>query len=43
MIEALGAGEWWRGSRDKWFGDCTSGARASSVRKTLVHRIVRID
>ena len=30
MIEALGAGEWWRGSRDKWFGDCTSGARASS-------------
>ena len=22
MIEALGAGEWWRGARDKWFGDC---------------------
>jgi hypothetical protein len=42
MIEALGAGEWWRGARDKWFGDC--GASASSVgRKTFVHRIVRID
>jgi hypothetical protein len=43
MIEALGAGEWWRGSRDKWFGDCTSGASASALRKTLVHRIIRID
>ena len=43
MIEALGAGEWWRGSRDKWFGDCSSGARAASVRKTFVHRVVRID
>jgi hypothetical protein len=42
MIEALGAGEWWRGTRDKWFGEC--GARAASVgRKTFVHRIVRID
>jgi hypothetical protein len=41
MIEALGAGEWWRGSRDKWFGACT--ARAASVRKTFVHRIVRVD
>ena len=40
MIEALGAGEWWRGARDKWFGDCA--ASASSVgRKTFVHRIVR--
>jgi hypothetical protein len=43
MVEALGAGEWWRGSRDKWFGECTSGARASSLRKTLVHHIVRVD
>ena len=42
MIEALGAGEWWRGARDKWFGDC--GARASSLgRKSFVHRIVRVD
>jgi hypothetical protein len=41
MIEALGAGEWWRGARDKWFGDC--GATASSVRKTFVHRVIRVD
>ena len=27
MDEALGAGEWWRGSRDKWFGDCSTSAR----------------
>jgi hypothetical protein len=43
MIEALGAGEWWRGARDKWFGVCTSGASASALRKTLVHRIVPVD
>jgi hypothetical protein len=42
MDEALGAGEWWRGKRDKWFGNCSSGARASSLR-TLVHRVVRVD
>jgi hypothetical protein len=42
MIEALGAGEWWRGARDTWFGGC--GARASSLAtKTFVHRVVRID
>jgi hypothetical protein len=41
MIEALGAGEWWRGSRDKWFGDC--GATASSLRKTFAHRIIPVD
>jgi hypothetical protein len=42
MIDALGAGEWWRGARDKWFGDC--GASASAVgRKTFRHRIVRVD
>jgi hypothetical protein len=43
MIEALGAGEWWRGARDKWFGDCSSLARAASARKRFVHRIVRMD
>jgi hypothetical protein len=42
MDEALGAGEWWRGARDKWYGTCSSGARASSLR-TLVHRVVRVD
>ena len=42
LDEALAAGEWWRGTRDKWFGDCTSGARASAVR-AVVHRVVRID
>lgn len=42
MIEALGAGEWWRGARDRWFGEC--GARAASVRpKGFVHRVVRVD
>jgi len=38
MIESLGAGEWWRGARDHWFGECTSRARAM----TLAHRIVRV-
>jgi len=42
MDEALGAGEWWRGARDKWFGDCTSGATASSAGR-LVHRVVTVD
>jgi hypothetical protein len=42
MDDALGAGEWWRGARDKWFGDCTSGATASSAGR-LVHRVVSID
>jgi hypothetical protein len=41
MDEALGAGEWWRGARDKWFGDC--GASASAVRRTFAHRVVRVD
>jgi hypothetical protein len=40
MDEALGAGEWWRGPRDKWYGAC--GAHASSV-GTLAHRIVVVD
>ena len=42
MIEALGAGEWWRGARDKWFGDCAASA-ASVGSKKFVHRIVRVD
>jgi hypothetical protein len=40
MDEALGAGEWWRGPRDKWFGAC--GAHASST-GTLAHRVVGVD
>ena len=40
MNKALGAGEWWRGSRDKWFGQCATSARASSLK--LVHRVVRL-
>jgi hypothetical protein len=43
MIEALGAGEWWRGARDKWFGDCGSTAASASVRQTFVHRVIRMD
>jgi hypothetical protein len=39
MVEVLGAGEWWRGPRDKWFGDCSRVASASSAGK-LVHRLV---
>jgi len=41
MIVALGAGEWWRGPRDRWVGDCR--ARAASVRQTFVHRVIRVD
>lgn len=44
MIVALGAGEWWRGARDHWFGDCTaSAARVSTPRGLLVQRVVSID
>ena len=42
MGKALGAGEWWRGSRDKWFGGCSTSARASSLKK-LEHRVVLVD
>jgi hypothetical protein len=42
MVEALGAGEWWRGPRDKWFGDCRPVAGAASTGR-LVHRLVRVD
>jgi hypothetical protein len=44
MIVALGAGEWWRGARDHWFGSCSAtAARASTATGLLVHRIVRMD
>jgi hypothetical protein len=42
MDKALGAGEWWRGARDKWFTECRRGARAASAR-ALVQRVVRVD
>ena len=42
LDEALGAGEWWRGSRDKWFGNCSALARGSSAAR-LVRRVVRVD
>ena len=41
MGRSLGAGEWWRGPRDKWFGQCRSSARSSAL--TLEHRVVRLD
>ena len=43
MIEALGAGEWWRGARDKWFGDCRGATRVFGAAKTFVHRVIRVD
>jgi hypothetical protein len=43
MIEALGAGEWWRGARDHWYDGCTSTARAASAGGTFARRLVRID
>jgi hypothetical protein len=43
MGKALGDGEWWRGSRDKWFGGCSTSARASSLKKSLEHRVVLVD
>jgi hypothetical protein len=50
MIEALGAGEWWRGARDHWFENCSTYARAASARSltapsrgALVRRVVRVD
>jgi hypothetical protein len=42
MVKSLGAGEWWRGPRDKWFGVCKTVARAASAPK-FVHRLVRLD
>jgi hypothetical protein len=44
MIVALGAGEWWRGARDRWFGSCSAtAARVSAATGLLVHRVVRVD
>jgi hypothetical protein len=42
MMESLGAGEWWRGARDQWFGSC--GATAAVARRGLLaHRVVLMD
>ncbi len=44
MVVALGAGEWWRGSRDHWFDQCSGAvAAAASVSGLLAHRVVRVD
>ncbi len=42
MIDALGEGEWWRGSRDHWFADCSGSAHMSRA-GVLAHRVIRID
>jgi hypothetical protein len=42
MIDALGAGEWWHGARDHWFGECSGSARAASA-GALEQRVVRVD
>ena len=41
MIEALGAGEWWRGARDHWFGDCARARPRAASAGAFVHRVVR--
>lgn len=45
LDEVLGAGEWWRGARDQWFGNCNATASAASAltRKRLVHRVITVD
>ncbi|MBE2316633.1 hypothetical protein DVA67_011645 [Solirubrobacter sp. CPCC 204708] len=45
LDEVLGAGEWWRGARDHWFGDCTAAVSAASAlrAKAFAHRVVRVD
>ena len=49
LDEALGAGEWWRGARDKWFGGCSATASAASMTasalsaKRLAHRVITVD
>ncbi len=40
MVEALGAGEWWRGAHDHWFGSC---ARTVSSAAAIVRRLIRVD
>ena len=44
LDEVLGAGEWWRGTRDQWFGACAAASAASALTsKRLVHRTVTVD
>ena len=45
LDEVLGAGEWWRGARDQWFGSCGASASAASAltRKRLAHRVITVD
>lgn len=45
LDESLGAGEWWRGARDKWFGGCSATASATSAltTKRFEHRVVNVD
>jgi hypothetical protein len=47
MVVALGAGEWWRGPRDHWFGQCSgavaAAATAASAPGLLAHRVVPVD
>jgi hypothetical protein len=40
LVEALAAGEWWRGPRDRWFFGC-DGAR-TTARAAVVHRTVQL-
>lgn len=44
LDEVLGAGEWWRGTRDQWFGSCATASAASALKsQRLVHRTVAVD
>ncbi len=44
LDEVLGAGEWWRGTRDQWFGACATASAASALQsQRLVHRTVTVD
>jgi hypothetical protein len=39
LVEAMGAGEWWRGPQDRWSFGCESVI----ARAAIVHRTVRLD
>jgi hypothetical protein len=41
LVEAMAAGEWWRGPRDRWSFGCSSAASAASA-GLLVHRVVSL-
>ena len=41
LVEAMAAGEWWRGPRDRWSFGCSSLASAASA-GLLVHRVVAL-